>query len=137
MLADRVATSKRIAEGAGSPQEKLRTILLANHAMTIGTLNDEKKVHEMVAIAMSEQWDVVKEHIAMIVGIMADVIAEGVSSGAFRPQDPHLSARCVHQAFIAFVHPNVVAECLKDKDRTSAEQMVDFIVSGMCVSGLR
>ncbi len=131
MLFHRVAETLRIAQGAGSPVERLKGVLLANHAMTIGVLNEERKVHEMVAVAMSEQWDVVKAHIAMIVAIMAELIAEGVEKGQFRPQDPQLSARCIHQSFIAFVHPTVVAECINDKDRTSAEQMVDFLLVGM------
>jgi AcrR family transcriptional regulator len=131
MLAHRVAESAKIAEGPSSPYERLRGILLHNHAMTIDVLTEEKKVHEMVAVAMSQQWGVVKAHIAMIVAMMADIIDEGVQSGDFRPQDPQLSARCLHQAFIAFVHPNVVAECINDKDRTSAEQMVDFILASV------
>jgi AcrR family transcriptional regulator len=131
MLAQRVAESAKIAKGEGSPEARLRAVLLANHAMTIGVLTEEKKVHEMVAIAMSQQWDVIKSYIAEIVGMMADLIAEGIAKGDFAEQDPHLSARCLHQAFIAFVHPNVVAECIDDKDRTTAEQMVDFIVKGL------
>lgn len=133
MLAHRVAESAKIAKGRGSAYDRLRGVLLHNHAMTIELLTEEKRVHEMVAVAMSEQWDVVKAHIAMITSIMADLVTEGVANGEFRQQDPKLSAKCLHQAFIAFVHPNVVAECVNDNDRTSAEQMVDFILASVAV----
>lgn len=131
MLSHRVAQSAEIANGPGAAYDRLRDLLLLNHAMTIDVLTEEKKVHEMVAVAMSQQWDVIKTHIAKITALMADIIAEGVASGEFRPHDPVLTAKCLHQAFIAFVHPNVVAECMMDKDRTTADQMVEFILSGL------
>ena len=47
----------------------------------------DSKLHEMVAIAMEENWDVCKSHMECITGMFAAVIADGVASGEFRAPD--------------------------------------------------
>ncbi len=131
MLSARVAETARIAKGPGTPSERVRAILLANHRMTVDVLLDHKKVHEMVTVAMHEQWDVVRAFVATIVEICADVIVEGIETGEFRRQDPSLSARCVHHAFVAYVHPGVVAEFIEDARKPTPDEMVEFILAAL------
>ena len=42
-----------------------------------------------------------------------------------------LAARCAHKAFIAFIHPDLVVQCLDEPDRIEPEQQVDFILRGL------
>lgn len=135
ILSARVARTAAIKRGPGSASARLREMMLANHAMSIDLLNDEKKVHEMVAVAMGERWDIVKDHIGQIVTMMAEVIGEGVRSGEFQPQNPELSSRCLHQAFMAYVHPLMVADCVSAPDPIPAEQMVDFLLTSLRSGG--
>ena len=44
----------------------------------------ESKLHEMVAIAMEESWDVCVAHMLMITRVIGEVIAQGAASGEFR-----------------------------------------------------
>ena len=45
------------------------------------------KMHEMVACAMEENWDVCKAHIEFVTGVIGTVIASGVASGEFNARD--------------------------------------------------
>ena len=47
----------------------------------------DSKMHEMVAVAMEENWDVCLAHIESIIGVTGAVIADGVASGEFHAAD--------------------------------------------------
>ena len=81
--------------------------------------------------AMAEQLQVVKQFIHRINEIVAELVAEGIAAGEFRRQDPVLAARCAHKAFIAFIHPDLVVQCLDEPDRIEPEQQVDFFLRGL------
>ena len=49
----------------------------------------DSKLHEMVEIAMEEDWDVCVAHIECVTGIIGQVIAQGVASGEFEAPDLH------------------------------------------------
>lgn len=131
MLSERVASTLKIAHGPGSAAERVRAMLLENHRATIEVFLDEKKVHEMVSVAIHEQWQVVQRFIHAITAIFAEVIAEGMASGEFAPGDAGRVARCTHQAFVTYIHPELVVQCLSDPERAAPEQLADFVVRAL------
>ena len=68
------------------------------------------KMHEMVAVAMEENWDVCQAHIDWLIGVTADVIGDGVASGEFHALDVGGAALCVLTAMLRFIHPQLIAE---------------------------
>lgn len=131
MLSERVSDLREIAGGPGSPAERLREMLIANHRMTVETFMDEKKVHEMVSVAIHEQWEVVQRFIHATTEVFAGVVAEGIAAGEFAPGDPMKLARCAHQAYVSFIHPELVVQCLSDPDRAAPELLADFIMRAL------
>ena len=62
---------------------RLRELLTTIHRMNAERYVGDSKLHEMVAIAMEENWDVCVAHIECIAGTIGQVIAQGAASGEF------------------------------------------------------
>ncbi len=131
MLDARDAASLKIANGPGSALERIRMILLTIHHMTVSLLLDDKKVHEMVAVAMDEQWGSIRAHIHRQVGIVAQVVAEGIETGEIAKGDPLAMAICLNQGFMSQCHPQMVVQCMDDPEKASAEDLLDFLLKAL------
>jgi len=121
----------KIASTDAPASERLAQLieLLARH--TAETLTHEKKVHEMVVVAMEENWGVIERHLDFTEAVIASIIASGIESGEFRRQDSKQAARCVHFALVGFKHPVVAAQCGSDPDTPTPSEMAAFILSAL------
>jgi len=122
--------SGRIASGRKGATERLRQLLSTVHRMNSDRYVADSKMHDMVAAAMEESWDVCRLHMECITATIATVIAEGVASGEFRVADVNVAALCTCTAMARFFHPQLIAECA-DKPGPSLDQMIDFVVAGL------
>src|SRR6476660_6594252 len=77
------AQSQSIAAGSGNAADRLRDLLSTVHRMNSERCVADAKMHDMVAAAMEEKWQVCQPHMECITGIIAKVIADGVASGEF------------------------------------------------------
>ena len=84
--------AQAIAANKGSAAARLRKLLTTVHQMTSARYVADSKMHDMVACAMEENWDVCKAHIEFITGTIASVIASGVASGEFHMRDVGIAA---------------------------------------------
>src|SRR6266581_8236020 len=69
--------AQRIASGPGPAAERLRELLSSIHRMNCERYVGDSKLHEMVAIAMEESWEVCRAHMERITTTVAAVIADG------------------------------------------------------------
>lgn len=122
--------SQAIAVKPGPATERLRELLTTVHQMNSERYVGDSKLHEMVAIAMEEDWDVCKAHIERTTGMIAEVIADGVASGEFQVQDVQLAALCTCTAMIRFFHPQMIAQAAH-KPGPTLDQMIDFVLVGL------
>jgi len=113
-----------------SATERLRELLMTIHYMNKERYVGDSKLHEMVAIAMEEDWQVCDAHLEFIGATVGQVIVDGMASGEFRPGDPMNVAMCVVSAMVRFFHPQIIAQCAT-KPGPTLEQMVDFVISGI------
>jgi AcrR family transcriptional regulator len=119
---------------AGQPQsatERLREMLTTIFRMNTERFAGDSKMHEMVAVAMEENWDVCKAHIDKIIAVTARVVGDGISSGEFRAGDPIVAALCVLTAMLRYIHPQLIAE-FQDKPSATHEQLMDFVFTALC-----
>jgi AcrR family transcriptional regulator len=123
-------TSQAIAAKRGSAAGRLRELLTTIHRMNSDRYVGDSKMHEMVAVAMEEDWDVCKAHMESITGVIAAVIASGVTSGEFHVKDVGVAAMCTCTAMVRFFHPQLIAECA-DKPGPTLDQMIDFVIAGL------
>lgn len=106
--------------------ELLATVSRMNAAQFVG----DSKIHEMVAIAMEESWEVCDAHIQRIVMTIASVIADGAKTGVFNVTDVELAAKCVCAGMLRFFHPQMIEQSAK-KPGPELDQMIDFILAGL------
>ncbi|QGM47839.1 TetR/AcrR family transcriptional regulator [Methylocystis heyeri] len=122
---------REIALGPGSASQRLFDLVTANEAMNAARYVSDRKLHDMVEAALTENWPIIAEHIGNVDACLELVIESGVKSGEFAPLDPKLGARLVHTACIRYCHPRLLVECA-DHAVPSSAQMIDF-----CLKALR
>ena len=113
---------------------RLRELFETMHRMNRERYAGDSKMHEMVAVAMEENWDVCQKHIDCLIGVTAEVIGDGVASGEFYTPDIGGAALCVLTAMLRFIHPQFIAE-FADKPTATLDQMIDFVITGLSAPG--
>jgi AcrR family transcriptional regulator len=126
--------AKAILAKPGPATPRLRELLTKVHRMNSERYVGDAKLHEMVEIAMEESWDVCVAHVQGITETIGGVIAQGIASGEFEPQDVPLAAMCTCHAMIGFFHPQMLAQA-KKKPGPSIDHMVDFVIAALVVRG--
>jgi AcrR family transcriptional regulator len=122
--------SRKIASGKVGATERLRRLLSTVHRMNSDRYVADAKLHDMVAVAMEEDWDVCRMHMETIIGTIGTVIADGVASGEFRVADVNVAANCTCAAMARFFHPQLIADCA-DKPEPTLDQMIEFAIAAL------
>jgi AcrR family transcriptional regulator len=130
LMSEVEAAAEKIAAGPGSASERLRALIKSTEAMNCERYIGERKLHDMVEVALNEQWPIVHDHIQRIVSCSGRVIADGMATGEFTPGDPALVTKLVHTACMRFCHPRLMVECADDLV-PSIDQMVDFCLAAL------
>ena len=123
--------STEIVEGPGSASERLRALISNNQKMNAERFVGERKLHEMVQVALDEDWPIVTEYVQAMRMLMARIVADGAASGEFAAIDPAQGAALVQASTICYCHPRLMVEC-QDKPVPSCDEMIDF-----CLRALR
>jgi AcrR family transcriptional regulator len=114
----------------GPAADRLRELLTTVHRMNSERYVGDSKLHEMVAIAMEESWDVCVAHMLMITSVIGEVIAQGAAAGEFEVADLQTASMCACTAMMRFFHPQMIAQCAT-KPGPSIDQMIDFILASL------
>ncbi|MDH6263019.1 TetR/AcrR family transcriptional regulator [Bradyrhizobium sp. BR13661] len=122
--------AQRIVARPGPVVERFRELLNTIHRMNTERYVGDNKLHEMVAVAMEEDWDVCVNHMECIGGFVGQMIAQGVASGEFEAPDLQLAGLCACTAMMRFFHPQMIAQCAT-KPGPSIDQMIDFVIAGL------
>lgn len=132
MLSQAYDASKAILEEKGvSAEERLRRWVHMTHRLTVDTMLDQEKVHEMVVVALERDWVVIDQHLNRLHDLVAVTIREGIEAGEFRDQDPDSAARCFGGATVLLCHPQMVAQCLAKTNRATPEELVEFALAAL------
>ena len=119
-----------IADKPGPAAPRLRELMKTVHRMNSERYVGDSKLHEMVAIAMEEDWDVCVAHMECIASTLGMVIAQGAASGEFEAPDLLLASLCACTAMMRFFHPQMIAQCA-NKPGPTIDQMIDFVIAGL------
>jgi AcrR family transcriptional regulator len=122
--------AEKIAKGGGTASERLRQVIKTNETMSAERYISDRKLHDMVDIALTEQWPIIDAHIERMGMIIAGLISEGIATGEFAPGNPEDLAHLVQTACIRYCHPRLMVELADDPEPT-AEKMVDFCVASL------
>jgi AcrR family transcriptional regulator len=122
---------REIVRSGGPASLRLERFIKQLHQYTLENLLDHRKVHEMVVVAMQEQWHAVRAHLERVALLIEDIIADGIARGEFRQQDSRRAAKCVHNAIACLCHPMMVAQKLEDEDRPTADEMAILVINSL------
>jgi len=122
--------ARRIADTPGPAAPRLRELMKTVHRMNSERYVGDSKLHEMVAVAMEEDWDVCAAHMMAITQTIGSVIAQGAATGEFEVADLEQAALCCCTGMIRFFHPQMIAQCA-NKPGPTIDHMIDFILASM------
>ena len=117
--------------------EKLDRLLTAVHRHNKMTLVEEKHMHDLIVVAMQENWTIIKAHVEPMVAIFEAIIREGIEAGEFEVEDAAVAARAVKSAFTSFFHPILIEHCVRHGEDTEADlrDQIRFILKALGKSG--
>ena len=98
MVVEREVAALKIARLPLSAADRLRMFAVESHKATVATMLDQQKVHEMVSVALEEQWAVIERHLDRMNAILAMIIRDGIRAGEFADRDADQAARCFSPA---------------------------------------
>ena len=122
--------AQRIVARPGPVLERFRELLTTINRMNTERYVGDSKLHEMVEIAMEEDWDVCVAHMECIASTLGLVIAQGAASGEFEAPDLQLASLCACTAMMRFFHPQMIAQCAT-KPGPTIDEMIDFVIAGL------
>ncbi|MFB9268649.1 TetR family transcriptional regulator [Bradyrhizobium erythrophlei] len=122
--------AQRIAQMPGPASVRLRDLMTTIHRMNSERYVGDSKLHEMVEIAMQEDWHVCVAHMELVTGTIGEVIAQGVASGEFEVKDLQTASLCACTAMMRFFHPQMIAQCAT-KPGPTIDEMIDFVIAGL------
>ncbi len=123
-----------IARGPGSPPDRIRALFRLLQQQTQALFFEERRMHDMVAAALEENWPIVEAHIRTIDTAFRHIVMDGQAAGVFARLDPDETASSLHANCVMFTHPLLVEKCARLGDDTAvlAERMAEF-----CLRALR
>jgi AcrR family transcriptional regulator len=122
--------AQTIAAGRGPAASRLRELMKTVHRMNTERYVGDSKLHEMVEIAMEEDWDVCVAHMLLITETIGSVIGQGAATGEFEVADVPLAAMCACTGMMRFFHPQMIAQCAT-KPGPTIDEMIDFVIAGL------
>ena len=122
------------ANAPGEPSERVFKVLMTLHRHHRDHLTNHERVHEMVAVAMDENWGAIHAFLETCKGLVEKLVAEGQASGEFGPGEPLLLADLTFGACSAILHPQMISKCARD-GRTVEE--IDVLAQGLVGFALR
>jgi len=134
MMGEVEVEARAIAARPGPAGLRLRELMKTVHRMNSERYVGDSKLHEMVEVAMEENWGVCVAHMEVVTHTIGEVIAQGAASGEFCAPDLQTAALCSCAAMIKFFHPQMIAQTV-NKPGPSIDQMIDFILASLAPRG--
>lgn len=131
MLRQSLQLAQEAAELPISAEERLRHYSMTHFEFTVATMLDERKVHEMVVVAIEQSWGVIDKHIDDIQAVLTRIIADGMEAGEFAKGDPAHAARCFGAATSPLHHPQMVAQCIGKNNRAGPADLTEFAIRAL------
>jgi AcrR family transcriptional regulator len=117
-LEERMWATARSRAPAAARMEKLFLEIFNYHKDNLIT---EKRVHDIVLVAMENNWDAIEAHTKTMCTVIEVIVRDGIESGTFEPVDPRATAELIKRSMLHYCHPLMVAEALRERDEATVE----------------
>lgn len=102
---------RAVAAEKAPASDRLGRMVLALHRFNKENFFKERRLYDMVEVAMVESWGAIKVHLEGLTLLFAEVIREGMATGEFAVQDPFEAALSFKQCHVTVFHPTLIAHC--------------------------
>src|SRR6476469_9626185 len=113
-LSELDAKAWAVARSPGSAASRLEQLFAEIFNYHKDNLISEKRVHDIVLVAMENNWAAIEAHVEMIRKVIEVILREGIANGEFEAVDLHGTSVLIKRSMVAFCHPLIVAECLQE-----------------------
>ena len=125
-LEDNAWAVARSRASASTRLEQLVLQILAYHKENLIT---EQRVHDMVTVAMEQNWDAILAHKQTVHSVIEMIVRDGIEAGEFEKLDPRATATNLMQSLVRYCHPMLIADSLREHDLDAeAREQVRFLL---------
>ncbi len=118
-----------IARSRGPAAARLERLFLEIFNYHKDNLITETRVHDIVLVAMENNWDAIEAHTEVIRTVIEVILRDGIDGGEFEAVDPRETSVLIKRSMLAFCHPVMVAECLQEGDsEAQARESIRFLL---------
>jgi AcrR family transcriptional regulator len=103
---------------AAARMERLVLEILAYHKANLLT---DKRVNDIVLIAIEDSWHAIQAHKDVIRNVIELIVRDGIEAGEFEPVEAPETAQLLMRSLVAFMHPVLISQCLADEEDVEAE----------------
>ena len=123
----------------GTATERLTRFVIAYHTIIKSSIIKEKRLYDMVAVAMDEHWAVVKQHSYRMCDSLCIILEQGMAAGEFRKVDGSKMAITIHEALAVFLYPSLLEHRVNEDDGRGTilddlRALLDLLLHGLCAN---
>ncbi|MCW5771274.1 MAG: TetR family transcriptional regulator [Rhodospirillaceae bacterium] len=112
--------------------DRLERFVLELHRYNKTRCVSERCMHDMVTAAMEENWAAVEAHIAVVRGMLTELVADGQKRAEFAPDiDPAEAAGAIFTGCIGVLHPAMIAQFAHTDLEERAVRLVRLLIRGL------
>jgi len=134
MLAELHDYAESFVTAPGPVSSRVEAMIVGVHLRNKARFTDEATVHEMVAVAMQENWQAVEEHIAYMAELFGRMIAQGIASGEFEACEVEAYAKTLCFACCGAFHPTMIAEVRPDTTEDDVRRLARLLIRGLATA---
>jgi AcrR family transcriptional regulator len=114
--------------------ERLFLEILAYHSKNFLS---EKRVHDIVLVAIEHSWTAISAHKDVIRTIIERMVRDGVKTGEFEAVDPQETADLILRSMVCFTHPVLIGQCMDEGEdlEVVARASVRFLLRAITPRG--
>ena len=86
------AEAEKIAASRGTAAQRMRNLVASVEKAHSKLYMSDRKLHELIAAAITENWTVMRKHNQRMAGILEQIIASGMAAGEFDKARPTIPA---------------------------------------------
>lgn len=131
MMREVEALLQAIVAREASASTRLTMLFVELNRHNKATLTDEHRLHDMVEVAMAENWPAIDAHCRAVVGHIAAIVRAGVDSGEFRNVDPESFAETAFCAAAKIFHPTLIAHGADEDQQSLAERLAQLVLDAL------
>ena len=131
LLGELLMAARGALDIPGTASERITAMMLTLHRLMRDQMTDHARVHEIVQIAVDEDWPPIVAYLHQCAALLAGVIAEGQATGEFGPGDPKELGWQTLQACIVIHDPNMIAHCPAIRPEARPEHAIDFVLRAL------